>query len=195
MKKIALILVCCLLCTTSMFAQTFPVSGKVVDATDDAPMVGAAVQIEGVKGGEITDLDGNFTIEAKPGDVLIVSFLGKESQEIEVVENQRFILVSLEDDTNRLDEVVIIGYGAVKKRDLTGSVSQVKADDLLESGPTLSINSALQGKVAGMQVKQNDGAPGGGLTIQIRGANSFSTSTQPLYIVDGLPYGGGRRYA
>ena len=191
MKKIGLVLFCCMLYATSAIAQTIQVSGRVIDASDDAPMVGAAVQVEGATGGQITDIDGNFTIEARPGDVLVFSFLGKTTQKVEVARNQRFLVVSLEDDTNRLDEVVIIGYGAVKKRDLTGSVSQVKADDLLESGPTMSINSALQGKVAGMQVKQNDGAPGGGLTIQIRGANSFGTSTQPLYIVDGLPYGGG----
>ena len=96
------------------------------------------------------------------------------------------------DDTNTLDDVVVIGYGTMKKRDVTGSVSQVKGDNLIKGNPSLSVNSALQGKMAGVQVRQNDGAPGG-ISIHVRGANSFSTDTQPLYVIDGLPYSGGSK--
>lgn len=191
MKKLVLLLLCSACFAFSTFAQKLTITGKIIDSSDDQPMIGAAVQIEGKTGGEITDANGNFSIDAQPGDVLIFSSLGKITKRIEASADKTYLVVNLDDDKNRLDEVVVIGYGTVKKRDLTGSVSQVKADDLLEGNPQTSINSALQGKVAGMQVRQNDGAPGGGLTIQIRGANSFSTNTQPLYVIDGLPYQGG----
>lgn len=121
---------------------------------------------------------------------MIFSYIGKTPKTVEI-NSQTHLDVKLADDVNQLNDVVVVGYGTMKKRDLTGSVSQIKADDILKGNPALSINGALQGRIAGMQVKQNDGAPGGGITIQVRGANSFSTSTQPLYVIDGLPYSGG----
>ena len=172
------------------FAQSIDVSGTVSDAYDGAPLAGVVVYVQGTGNNVITSFEGTYTIRANKGDILVYSFLGK--QEVTVtVGNSSVIDVKLKDDTNTLEETVVIGYGTMKKRDLTGSVAQVRGDDLMQGNAALSFNGALQGKVAGVQVRQNDGAPGGGITILIRGANSFGTSTTPLYIVDGLPYGGG----
>eukprot|EP00975_Prorocentrum_lima_P063835 12893924-Prorocentrum_lima.AAC.1 len=87
-----------------------------------------------------------------------------------------------------LDELVVVGYGTMKKRDLSGAISQINADEVMKGNPASSINQALQGKIAGVMVNQNDGAPGGGINIQIRGINSFGSSSQPLYVVDGVPF-------
>lgn len=190
MRKIGLILVCCLFYTSLVLAQSLRVTGKVIDAEDGSPMIGVTVAIQNSQKGTTTNLDGNYSIEAQKNDVLVFSYIGKSSKTV-TVKSQSRIDVKLSDDVNQLNDVVIVGYGTMKKRDLTGAISQVKGDELMKGNSSLSINSALQGKIAGMQVKQNDGAPGAGLTIQVRGANSFSTDTQPLYVVDGLPYGGG----
>lgn len=166
------------------------ISGTVSDAGDGSPLAGVFVNVEGTNVSAATDFEGRYRISAKKGDVLLFSLLGKIEERITIgVSNKADI--SLKDEDSFLDASVVVGYGTMKKRDLTGSVSQVRGEDLIEGNAALSFNSALQGKVAGVQVRQNDGAPGGGLTILIRGANSFSTSTAPLYIVDGLPYGGG----
>jgi len=93
----------------------------------------------------------------------------------------------MEEDEKMLDEIVVVGYGAMKKRDLSGSVTQVKTDEILVGNPSSSINQALQGRIAGVVINQNDGAPGAGVNMQIRGTNSFSSNTQPLYVVDGIP--------
>lgn len=190
MRKIGLILICCLFYTSLVLAQSLRVNGKVIDAVDNSPMIGVTVMIQGAHKGTTTDLDGNYSIEARKNDVLVFSYIGKSSKAV-TIKSQSRVDVKLTDDVNQLNDVVVVGYGTMKKRDLTGAISQVKGDDLMKGNSSLSINSALQGKVAGMQVKQNDGAPGAGLTIKVRGANSFSTDTQPLYVVDGLPYGGG----
>lgn len=190
MKRIGLILICCLFYTSLVLAQSFHLTGKVIDAGDNSPMIGATIRVEGTQKGTTTDFDGNYSIEVQKGDKVIFSYIGKTPKTVEI-NSQTHLDVKLADDVNQLNDVVVVGYGTMKKRDLTGSVSQIKADDILKGNPALSINSALQGRIAGMQVKQNDGAPGGGITIQVRGANSFSTSTQPLYVIDGLPYSGG----
>lgn len=189
MKKLITLLILTLL-SVSAFAQIVEVRGRVSDASDGAPLAGVVVYVQNTSANTTTDIEGNYSIQARKGDVLVFSFLGKQDYSVTVGNNAR-LNVSLEDDTNTLEETVVIGYGTIRKRDLTGSVAQVKGESLLNGNPALSFNSALQGKVAGVQVRQNDGAPGGGITIIIRGANSFSTSTTPLFIVDGLPYGGG----
>lgn len=190
MKRIGLILIGILFGTFLSWAQSFPLTGKVIDANDNAPMVGVAVWVDGTNNSTTTNLDGDFSLNVQKGDKVIFAHISKIS-EVVVVDAQTHVNVKLQDDINRLDDAVVVGYGVVKKRDLTGSVGQIKAEEVLSGNPALSINGALQGRIAGVQVRQNDGAPGGGITIQVRGANSFSTSTQPLYVVDGLPYGGG----
>lgn len=102
--------------------------------------------------------------------------------------------MELSDDAELLDEVVVVGYGTMKKRDLSGAVSQIKGDDLMRGNPA-DLSQGLAGKIAGVVVNQSDGAPGGGISIQIRGTNSFSTDSQPLYIVDGVPYDAGGHQA
>ena len=117
---------------------------------------------------------------------MVFSFIGYRTQEV-AVKGRTTVNVTLKEDSQMLEETVVIGYGAVPKRDLTGSVSSLKSEDLLKTNP-VSVNQGLQGKMAGVNVSQSDGAPGAGINIQIRGANSFTTSTEPLYVVDGMPY-------
>ena len=164
------------------------ISGQVLDSSGMS-VIGANVVEKGTTNGVITDLDGNFSLNVSPGAVIEVSFIGFATQEIKVGYNTTFNIV-MKEDTEVLDEVVVVGYGTMKKRDLSGAVSQIKSDDLMKGSPT-DFTKGLAGKVAGVQVNQSDGAPGGGVSIQIRGTNSFSTSSQPLYIVDGVPFDAG----
>lgn len=162
------------------------VVGSVTDAKG-LKLPGVSVLEKNTANGVVTDFDGNFSIQVQPNSVLAFSYLGYISQEILVNDKSR-IDITLIENIESLNEVVVIGYGTVNKRDLTGSVDNIKASEILEGNPSSSINKALQGRIAGVSVSQNDGAPGAGVSIQIRGANSFSTNTQPLYIVDGIPY-------
>ena len=177
-----------LMAQNSSSAQGKRITGTVVDNAG-VPIFGANVLVKGTSNGVITDIDGNYSITAASNAVLQFSFIGYETRE-ESVRNRVKINVTLSDTSVNLDEVVAIGYGSVKKRDLTGSVSSIRSEELLKTNPT-GINQGLQGKMAGVQVNQADGAPGAGVNIQIRGANSFTTSTEPLYVVDGVPFGAG----
>lgn len=169
--------------------QQQSVTGKVTDAYGEV-LPGVTVLIKGTTNGTITDVNGSFTLTNIPkNSILVFSFVGMTTQEI-VVKDQRSIRISLEEGAIGLEEVVAIGYGSVRKRDLTGAVSSIRSDELLQTNPQ-GINQALQGRLAGVQVQQADGAPGGGINIQIRGANSFTTSNEPLYILDGVPFEGG----
>ena len=138
--------------------------------------------------GTVADLDGNFSFTLPEGKFLIqVSMIGYKTQVVNV-KGKTEVDVSLYEDAAVMEEVVVIGYGTMKKRDLSGSVSQIKGDEL-KAGGAPDVAHGLQGKIAGVDVKQSDGSPGAGVSITVRGANSFSTSSQPLYIVDGVPYG------
>lgn len=162
------------------------VKGKVVDNKGES-LLGVSVVIQGTTTGVTTDAQGNYSITVpSSNDFLRFTFIGYTTQVIKV-DKQTEINVRLDENTQGLDEVVVVGYGSVKKRDLTGSVASLKSDDLLKTNPS-SINQALQGKIAGVQVSQSDGAPGAGISIQIRGANSFTTSAEPLYVIDGVPF-------
>ena len=166
--------------------QTNKVSGVVVDEFGQ-PVIGATVRVKNNETiGTITDIDGRYSLNVSGNTTLIFSFMGYRTQEINE-KGRKVINVTLSEDSQLLEETVVIGYGSVKKRDLTGAVSSIRSDDLLKTNPT-SINQGLQGKMAGVTVSQSDGAPGGGISIQIRGANSFTTSTEPLYVVDGIPF-------
>lgn len=163
------------------------VSGKVLDEKSQ-PMVGASVVVEGKKGvGSLSDVDGNYSVPAQKGDILVISFVGYESQKMTVTASIQDITMQPNDV---LDQVVVVGYGAVKKRDLTGSVGSANMKEILQAAPT-NISQALQGRLAGVMVQKNDGAPGAGVSIQIRGANSFSSNTEPLYVIDGIPFSSG----
>lgn len=184
MRKRNLLLFFTLLLSTYFYAQQIKVTGKVVDGIS-SPLPGASVVIKGAKSGTVTDNNGYYELNAQKGQTIVFSFVGMISKEV-VIANQKRIDIELE-SSQKLDEVVVVGYGVVKKSDLTGSIGSVKADDLLKGNPA-SVLQGLQGKLAGVQVQQSDGAPGAGINIQIRGANSFNTSTEPLYVIDGIPF-------
>ncbi len=165
------------------------VKGSVLDgSSNNEPMIGATVQVPGTQTATVADLDGNFTITMPAGkSVIQVSMIGYKTQVINV-KGKNSVQVILEAEANEMDELVVVGYGTMKKRDLSGSISQIKGDELISGGAT-DVAHGLQGKIAGVQVNQSDGSPGAGVSITVRGANSFTTSSQPLYIVDGVPYG------
>ena len=169
---------------TRVFSQGINISGTVGDK--DGLLPGVNVAVKGTTIGTATDSNGKYQIVAPSSDaVLQFSFVGYRFQEV-LVGDQRTIDVRLEEDTREIEEIVVIGYGAVKKRDLTGAVSSIKASDLNVTA-SASIGHALQGRAAGLSVMQNSAQPGGGLDILIRGAGSVNASNRPLYIVDGFP--------
>lgn len=170
---------------TSVMGQQVSVSGYVTEQGNKQPVAGVAVTIKGKSQGTITNGDGHYTINVDKGETLLFSFFGMQEQAV-VVGDQLIVNVGMISSSIDLDEVVVVGYGMVKKRDMTGSIASIKSDQFLKSRPT-SINQSLQGRLAGVNVTKNDGAPGGGVSIKIRGANSFYSGTEPLYVVDGIP--------
>ncbi len=167
-----------------MWAQSMTVTGVVMAQDEPDPVIGANVMVKGSTNGTITDFDGNFSINAKAGDVLQVSFMGYKSQEIKVT-NAGPVRVTLVPDNVQLQEVVAIGYGTMKKSDLTGAVTSVSADQLLKA-PVAGLDQALQGRAAGVTVTTGSGQPGEAATIRIRGIGSALGGNDPLYVVDGV---------
>ena len=166
------------------FAQALTVTGVVMAQDEPDPVIGANVMVKGSTSGTITDFDGNFSLQAKAGDVLQVSFMGYKTQEIKVM-NAGPLRVTLVPDNVQLQEVVAIGYGTMKKSDLTGSVTSVSADQLLKA-PVSGLDQALQGRAAGVTVTSSSGQPGESATIRIRGIGSAMGGNDPLYVVDGV---------
>ncbi|WP_396141362.1 SusC/RagA family TonB-linked outer membrane protein [Flavobacterium sp.] len=166
----------------SSFAQT-TIEGFVNDVKG-LPLPGANVIIKGTKNGVLTDFDGIFKIKAKIGDVLIISSLGFDKKEIKIQGNS--IKIVLGELNEALNEVVVVGYGSVKKKDLTGAVSSVRATSI-EKGDPIDLQTALSGRVAGLQITQNDNGLGSGVKAIIRGGSSLTSGNQPLYIIDGFP--------
>lgn len=164
-------------------AQSRVISGSVMDNQKE-PLPGVTVSVKGVKGGTTTDWNGQFKINALPKDQLVFSYIGFETTTVSVGDKTT-INVTLKSTTSALDEVVVIGYGTEKKKDLTGSVSRVAMDDLYKA-PVRSFDEALAGRVAGVQVTSSDGRPGSGVNIVIRGNNSVTQANSPLYVVDGF---------
>ncbi len=165
------------------YAQNITVKGHVKDATGE-PVIGAnVVEVENTSNGTITDLDGNFTLNVPDGTKISVSFIGYTTQ---IVKATPLMNVVLQDDSQLLDAVVVIGYGTVKKNDLTGSVSTVKADQI-NKGVVSSPADLLRGKSAGVVITAGSGQPGSASTIRIRGGSSLSATNDPLIVVDGLP--------
>ncbi|MCD7971595.1 MAG: TonB-dependent receptor [Candidatus Azobacteroides sp.] len=168
-----------------LFAQTSAVTGTVVDS-DNEPLIGASVLVKGTSRGTMTDINGEFSVQAAPDEVLVFSYLGMQNKEI-TVGNQTNIQVTLsEDATIVLEEVVAIGYGVQRKGDITTAVSTVTSDAIAER-PVIASAQALQGKAAGVQVVQASGKPGGDISVRIRGNTSLKANNAPLYIVDGVP--------
>lgn len=175
--------------TTHLSSEDRVITGKVTSPDSPEGLPGVNVRIKGTSQGTITDIDGTYSVDV-PNDesVLLFSFVGYVAQEIKVG-SQSIIDVELLSDVKALDEVVVVGYGYVKKSDLTGSVSQVGAEKISEF-PTYEVSQALKGRAAGVQVSQNSGRPGGRIQVRIRGNNSMIGSNEPLYVVDGYPITG-----
>lgn len=167
----------------SVFAQDIKVSGIVTDNNGD-PIPGANISLPGTTIGTITAGDGTYSIDVAAEGRLLYSFIGFTSKTIDV-NNQTTIDVQLFEDFKNLDEVVVVGYGTTKARDLTGAVSSIKADEL-GNQPVVSVDQALQGKVSGVTITQNSGAPGGGVSVRVRGVTSLTGSNEPLYVIDGV---------
>jgi len=168
------------------YAQETTVSGTVTQEGTGEPLVGVNVILKGTSKGVSTDLDGNYTITQLPADaVLSFTFLGFESKEV-VVNAQISINVALTPVTSELDELVIVGYGKKKKRNLTGSIASVGSEEIEKTNQQDAV-SILQGRAAGVQVTSNSGAPGGAMTIRVRGNSSLNSGNDPLYVVDGVP--------
>ena len=170
---------------TAVQQQSKRITGVVVDQNGE-PIIGANVIVKGGAAvGTITDADGAFSIDVAPNATLVVSYIGYNTQEITTGSRSELRIV-LAESALGLEEVVVVGYGTVKKRDLTGSVSSVGADDLRKV-PVTSFDQAMQGRAAGVQVTQASSAPGGRVMIRVRGGNSLTSSNEPLYVVDGYP--------
>ncbi len=178
-----LCLLCCFIGISAFANAQQKVTGKVVDANGQ-PIIGASVVVKGTTNGVITDIDGNFSFTTDDNATLEITYVGYKSRTAKV--NGRPLNITLSEDTEMLDEVVAVGYGTVKKRDLTGAVSAIGADKLKER----SFGNALQsmaGQVSGVQITQSQGAPGMAPTIKVRGATSINAGTTPLYVIDGVP--------
>lgn len=181
-----LALLVCLLSVTTVFAQDKRITGKVTDESG-LSLPGASVKIKNTNVVAVTDENGNFAISAPTtSQTIVFSYLGMQDQELVIGSRTSFNIKLLSKSTS-LSDVIIIGYGSIKKSDLTGSVARIENEDFVRDVPT-NILQALQGKIAGVNVTQNDGAPGAGLSIRIRGSNSFLGGTEPLYVIDGIPY-------
>lgn len=185
-KKLLFSILCASLTLATMSAET--ITGVVMDGSLNEPAIGASIIVVGTTTGTVTDMDGQFSLDVPDGKfILQVSMVGYKTQVVNI-KGKTSVSVTLQEDSQLMDEVVVVGYGTMRKRDLSGSVSQIKGDDIRQGGQS-DIARGLEGKIAGVDVKSSDGAPGGGTSITVRGANSFTTSSQPLYIVDGVPFG------
>lgn len=165
-----------------LVAQTRSVTGVVTSSADGLPVPGAVVTIEGDNTRyAITDIDGNYILEnVESGEVLVFTMMGYTTQSVTIT-NQTVVNVILDEESTMLEEAVVIGYGTVKKKDLTGSVSSVNSEKL-KGTVSINVDQMLQGKVAGVQITSNSGAPGSASSIRVRGTSSINNSNEPLYI-------------
>src|SRR5690606_6303711 len=179
--------------TENIFAQNIgksqpaiPITGQVTSAEDGIGLPGVTVVVKAASIGTVTDMNGFYTIEVPSEEsVLVFSFLGLLSEE-RTVGDQAEINVVMREDLKQLDEVVVVGYGTQERKDLTGAISSISAGDITRI-PVTTLDQSLQGRMAGVQVTQADAAPGGGVTIKVRGGSSLSAGNEPLYVVDGYP--------
>ena len=180
-NKLLIAMMLGMLLSVQAFAQSLTVTGVVKDNMGEA-VIGANVLVKGTTNGTITDFDGNFTLTANKGDIIVISFIGYQPQELPAAANMNVIL---KDDSQLLDDVVVIGYGTVKKDDATGSVTAIKPDKI-SKGITTSPQDMITGKIAGVNVVSTGGTPGAGATIRVRGGSSLNASNDPLIVIDGL---------
>ncbi|MCK4665247.1 SusC/RagA family TonB-linked outer membrane protein, partial [Candidatus Dependentiae bacterium] len=172
------------LIAASVSAQDISIKGNITALDDGTSLPGANIVVKGTTTGTITNSDGNYSITAPSDGILVFSFVGYSTQEIQI-SGRNIINVIMEAEIGALDEVFVIGYGTIAKKDLVSSVSQVKSD-VIENQPVVRLDQLLQGKATGVQVTSNNGAPGSGATIRIRGVSSISGNNNPLYVLDGF---------
>ena len=195
MKKIrfglkTLYLVLALFLSFNTFAQSTSVSGTVVSADDGFGLPGVNVIVKGTTNGTVTDFDGNYTLNvADLNATLVFSYIGFTTQEIPL-NGQTTVNATMTEDATALDEVVLVGYGTQIKRQVTGSVQTIEAQELADL-PVSQVTQKLQGKLAGVQINQTTGKPGQGMSVRIRGQLSVSGGSEPLYVIDGFPISGG----
>lgn len=176
-----LLLVLMLATPSVVYAQnTITVKGNVVDAMGE-PLIGCTVQQKGGGAGTVADLSGNFTLNVPKDATLVFTFIGYKTQELKAATQMKVVM---KDDSQVMDEVVVVGYGTMKRSDITGSVVSVKAEDMQQTSAS-TMDQMLQGRAAGVQINSNSGAAGGSTSIQIRGVNSLNSSNEPVYVIDG----------
>ena len=168
-------------------AQNVNVFGTVTDANTGDEVIGATVKVKGASGGTITDFEGKYKLSTKSGATIEVTYVGYQPKQVKVTKGGQ-LDIQISEDVNMLEQVVVVGYGVMKRSDLTGSVSSID-EKAIKQGVNTSLEQAMQGRIAGVQVTQNSGAPGGGISVQIRGINSLS-GNEPLYVIDGIQVSG-----
>jgi len=171
----------------TLSAQTIKISGTIVNQGNSTPVPGATVSVKSAQRFAITDEAGKFTIDASTGDVLVITMIGYLKKEV-VVDKSASIQVKLSENVSQLEDVVVIGYGKIKRPDVTGAISSVSGDEIRKTQP-VTFDQALQGKVPGLVAQQISGQPGGAVSVQIRGLSSFSGGS-PMYVIDGVIIGG-----
>jgi len=185
LRKTGIIFLFAVLTTLTSFAQQVEIKGTILDEGSKASVIGATIKLKGQQGGTITDVKGDFSLKVRKLPVtLLVSAIGYKYQEIDVYEAEPTIIY-LNEDQNRLSEVVVTGYSTQERKNISGAVTTVNSADL-QNNPASSLNEKLQGKAAGVQISSNSGVPGGGITFRVRGINSINAGVDPLYIVDGV---------
>ena len=188
MKRLSLwLLFFAVLGIQSVLAQTYTVKGNVVSKTDNEPLIGVSILQKGTTNGVVTDIDGNYELQIQGGEAtLVFSYIGLQTQELKVTPKTGVLNVAMVDDSQLMEDVVVVAYGVRKKGTIAGSVSTVK-NDKLENVPAPSFDQALQGQTTGLSVISNSGEPSKAATFQIRGTNSINSGTSPLFILDGVP--------
>lgn len=189
LSKAGTMLLCLLFWSTTMLRaqQASTITGKIT-APDGTPIIGASVSIKGQKTGTVSDAMGSYKLNAPGNAVLVVSFIGYQPQEVPV-NNRTGISIQLAEDQKKLDEVVVVGYGQQKKKDVTGSISSISSKSIMEV-PVTNAQQALQGRTPGIDVLNNSNRPGDEPRVRVRGTRSLSAGNDPLYVVDGIPFAG-----
>lgn len=188
MKKLLSVLFLLSFTLASVYAQNIQVKGTVVSGSDNEPLPGVNVVVKGTTNGGITDLDGNFTLSVPADATLSITYIGFKSQEV-AVNGKNSLKIVLQEDSETLDEVVVVGYGVQKKSVVTASIAKVSSEDLENKSP-VRMDNALKGLAAGVDVTSASGQPGDSPRVRVRGIGTINNS-DPLYIVDGMPIGGG----
>src|ERR1035437_3781569 len=186
-RKTGILFLFAVFTTLSVFSQQIELKGKILEESSKLSVIGATIRVKGQKTGTTSDTEGNFVLKVKSlPTTLNISTVGFKTQEIDVYEADP-VSIYLADDQNILSNVVVVGYGTQKRSDLVGSIATISTDTYKELAVS-SLDNALQGKAAGVQVTQTSGEPGGSVSIRIRGGSSIQGGNEPLYVIDGFPF-------